>query len=145
VLDRVSRSIGIFGSFRPWVVWLLLAAAVVGTLVPAPLARCAVRAGRLRGADHPLSGVWRAATLAGLLAALVWVLLGAFSYSTSMSTSGISGPSLRLRESAGPSLLAAVGLTAARLSLGYLATSIAAGLRPGVGLSAGLAFPRSSG
>jgi hypothetical protein len=140
----VSRSIGIFGSFRPWVVWLLLAAAVVGTLVPAPLARCAVRAGRLRGADHPLSGVWRA-TLAGLLAALVWVLLGAFSYSTSMSTSGISGPSLRLSESAGPSLLAAVGLTAAWLSLGYLATSIAAGLRPGVGLSAGLAFPRSSG
>jgi hypothetical protein len=39
-----------------------------------------------------------------------------------------------------PSLLAAVGLTAAWLSLGYLATSIAVGLRPVVGLSAGLRF-----
>ena len=123
-LDRVSRSIGIFDSFRPWVVWLLLAAAVVGTLLPALRARRAVRAGRLGGADYPLSGVWRAA-LAGLLAALAWVLLGAFSYST--SASGTLGHLTSLSESAGPSLLAAAGLTAAWLSLGYLATSIAVG------------------
>jgi hypothetical protein len=120
-----SDSIGIFGSFRPWIVWLMLAAAVAGTLLPALLARRAVRAERIRGADYPLSGVWRA-TVTGLVAALGCVLLGAFSYTTSSATlAGFHRLSFHQSDSAGPSLLAAAGLTAAWLSLGYLATAIA--------------------
>ena len=127
----VSDSIGIFGSFRPWIVWLMLAAAVAGTLLPALLARRAVRAERIRGADYPLSGVWRAA-VTGLVAALVCVLLGTFSYMassyTAYSTSSVAlrGLSFHQSDSAGPSLLAAAGLTAAWLTLGYLATAVAA-------------------
>ena len=136
--SSVSHSVGIFGSFRPWIVWLMLATAVVGTLLPALIARRAERSGRSgrkRGADYPLPGVWRA-TLTGLLTALAVVLLG--SLSDTQSTSSSFGPpgsssSLHDRLSAGPSLLAAAGLTAVWFSLCYLATSIATrSARPGL-------------
>jgi hypothetical protein len=133
--SNVSHSIGIFGSFRPWIVWLILAAAVVGTLLPALMARRAERSGRMRGVDYPLPGVWRA-TLTGLLTALAVVLLGALSDTQSTSLSfgpADSGSSLHDRLSAGPSLLAAAGLTAVWFSLCYLAASIATrSARPGL-------------
>jgi hypothetical protein len=117
-----SYSIGIFGSFRPWIVWLLLAAAVVGALAPALLARRAARAGHRGSAHNPLTGVWRAA-VTGLLTATAAVLLGALSYTA--SGAGFADGPVHTSASAGPSLLAAAGLTAAWLSTGYLVASVA--------------------
>jgi hypothetical protein len=117
-----SHSIGIFGSFRPWIVWLLLAAAVAGALVPALLARRAARAGHRGSARYPLTGVWRAA-VTGLLTATAAVLLGALSYTA--SGAGFADTPVHTSASLGPSLLAAAGLSAAWLSTGYLAASVA--------------------
>ena len=120
--DAASHSIGIFGSFRPWIVWLLLAAAVAGALAPALLARRAARAGHRSIAHYPLTGVWRAA-VTGLLTATAAVLLGALSYTA--SGAGFADSPVHTSASAGPSLLAAAGLTAAWLSTGYLVASVA--------------------
>ena len=142
--SSVSHSVGLFGSFRPWIVWLILAAAVAGTLLPALMARRAERSGgsgrsgcsgRRSGAGYPLPGVWRAA-LTGLVTALAVVLLGTLSYAQSTSSAfGPPGSSSSLQESlsAGPSLLAAAGLAAVWFSLCYLAASIAMrSARPGL-------------
>jgi hypothetical protein len=119
---KVAGNIGILGSFRPWVVWLLVAAAVVGVLVSALLARRSVRVGRLASADYSPVKVWRA-TAGGLVVACAVVLLGALTYSGSSGGAGSS--SLRFAATAGPSLLAAAGLTALWLSAGYLVASLA--------------------
>lgn len=117
----VSHGVGVFGSFRPWIVWLLLAGAVAGVLVPALLARRAARGGHVSSTDYPLTGAWRA-TVTGLLTAVAVVLLGTLSYT--VSSSGFP-ESLDSTASAGPSLLAAAGLTALWLTLGYLAAAVA--------------------
>lgn len=127
-----SVGYGLFGSNRPWIVWLLLASAVAGTVAGALLAsRAATRSGHPGGASnaapdprpsYPVAGVWRA-TVTGLVAAVAVVLLGAFSYS--ISTFAHAATFIRTDGSAGPSLLAAAGLTAAWLSLGYLVASLA--------------------
>jgi hypothetical protein len=119
--DDVSHGMGVFGSFRPWIVWLLFAAAVAGLLVPALLARRAARGGRLSGAGYPLTGAWRA-TVTGLLTAIAVVLLGELSYV--VSSSGFP-EAIHSSGSAGPSLLAGAGLTALWLTIGYLVTSVA--------------------
>ena len=119
---NTSHSIGIFGSIRPWILWLLLGAAAAGVLVPALLARRAQRAGRAYGSDYQLAGIWRPA-VAGLASACAVIPLGSLSYTS--STSGIQGASLNIDASAGTNLFAAAGLTAAWLCLGYLATSMA--------------------
>jgi hypothetical protein len=117
----VSHDMGVFGSFRPWILWLLVAAAVAGVLVPALLARRAARAGRLSGANYPVTGAWRA-TVTGLLTAIAVVLLGTLA---SAASSSDFAETVKSSTSAGPSLLAAAGLTALWLTLGYLVTSIA--------------------
>jgi hypothetical protein len=142
----VSQSVGIFGAYRPWIVWLLLAAAVAGVLVPALLARRAyprgrvssgrvssgrVSSGPVSSTGFPLTGGWRA-TVTGLLTATAVVLLGAMSYTISSSGSG-PADAFSSRASVGPSLLAAAGLTAVWLTLGYIAACVAVrrGGRPG--------------
>jgi hypothetical protein len=91
-------------------------------LATALLARRAARAGHCSSARYPLTGVWRAA-VAGLLTATAAVLLGALSYTASIA--GFAGTPVHTSASFGPSLLAAAGLTAAWLSAGYLAASVA--------------------
>jgi hypothetical protein len=115
-----TYSVGIFGSHRVWIVWLLLAAAVVGTLVPALLAR-------LDRIDLPVTGAWRGA-VAGLAVGVAEVLLGELSAVSSTSgvvTFSAAGGSYHETVSAGPSLLAAAGLSALWLTLGYLAAAVA--------------------
>lgn len=115
-----TYSVGIFGSHRVWIVWLLLAAAVAGTVVPALLAR-------LDSIDLPITGAWRAA-VTGLAVGVAEVLLGEISAASSTSgvvTFSAAGGSFYETVSAGPSLLAAAGLSALWFALGYLAAAVA--------------------
>lgn len=114
---REGQSAGLFGVFRPWIVWLLLGAAVASVLIPPLLA---MRRRRGDTAGYPLAGVWRA-VVAGLAIAVAVVLFDALSYADTSAgyfTSG--GSSTGTSASFGPSLLAAAGLTAAWLTAGYL-------------------------
>ena len=95
-------------------------AAVAGTLVPALLAR-------LDSIDLPVTGAWRAA-VTGLAVGVAEVLLGEISAASSTSgvvTFSAAGGSFHETVSAGPSLLAAAGLSALWFALGYLAAAVA--------------------
>jgi len=117
--DVRSYDIGIAASHRPWIVWLLLAAALLGTLAPTLL----VKRGMLakRGEDYRWQQVWRA-TAIGTLSAVAVVLLGTLSLSGYTSSHGFS---FRSDLSLGPNLLAAAGLTAVWVCVAYLAVSFA--------------------
>ena len=133
-------SAGLFGEHRPWIVWVLLAVAILGTAAPVLLAR-RTRRFAVRAEDVPLLGVWRPAVL-GAAAAAAAVLLGRLSatMSTSFGGAGATGTGSETG-SVGPSLLASIGLTALWFCAGYLAISLAAGNRPsrGGGARLGLA------
>jgi len=126
VPTNTGASVGLFGSDRPWGVWLLLLAVLIGTLAPAVLAR---RGGRfaVNPADYRSNGAWRSVLL-GIVTALVVTLLGALSLSVGVGMGGGTATSvdgLSVTEAFGPSLLGAIGLTALWFLLSYMAVSLA--------------------
>ena len=130
---NTGASVGLFGGDRPWGVWLLLLAVLIGTLAPAVLAR---RGGRfaVNPADYRSDGAWRSVLL-GVVTALVVTLLGALSLSVGAGMGGGTGTSvdsLSVTEAFGPSLLGAIGLTALWFLLSYMAVSLALQNSPAV-------------
>lgn len=120
-----SYDLGLFASHRPWGLWLLLLAVLIGTVAPAILARRGARFAANRD-DFLPNGAWRSVLL-GIGAALLVTLLGALELTTGVD---IAGPgSYSDTESFGPSLLAAIGLTALWFLLSYMAFSLSLGHR----------------
>ena len=80
--------IGLFGDSRPWLVWLLIGEAVVGTVFPWILVRTRRRA--VEPTAFAPSQVWRAALLGGVGAFLI-ATLGQASLSGSVSMAAVIG------------------------------------------------------
>jgi hypothetical protein len=117
--------IGLFTSHRPWGLWLLLLAVLIGTAAPALLAR---RGGRfaVNRDEYVPNNAWRSALL-GVVVALAVTLLGALELS--MGTDVAGAGSFGVTESFGPSLIAAVALTALWFLLSYIVLSLSLGHR----------------
>jgi hypothetical protein len=123
-----GTSFGLLSGHRPWGLWLLLLAVVIGTAAPAVLARRARGTGRfaVRPQDYPPAGAWRAVLL-GLAFALVLTLLGTLELSQSLSGGGGDFGNFGATLQFAPSMFAALGLTALWCLIGYLAVSLSQG------------------
>ncbi|MBR7829723.1 hypothetical protein KDK95_25680 [Actinospica sp. MGRD01-02] len=117
---------GLFAGHRPWGVWLLLLAVIIGTSAPALLARRGTARFAVDRADYTPNGAWRSVLLGGV-AALAITLLGTLALTMNAGLEGVGV--LSVTESFGPSLLAAVGLTALWFLLSYLVLSFSLGHR----------------
>ena len=129
-LNGTKASFGLFSPHGEWIVWLLFAVAVIGTLAPVLLGRRFSRFA-VRGEDYPLSGFWRPIVI-GALGALVVVVVGALSMKIAMSL-GTAGD-MAVSASIGPNLFVALGVVALWFLFGYLAIALATrSPRPGDG------------
>ena len=118
--------LGLFAAHRPWGVWLLLLAVVIGTAAPALLARRGTARFAVDRADYAPNGAWRSLLL-GAVVALATTLLGALALTVNAGLEGVGV--LSVTESFGPSLLAAVCLTALWFLVSYMGLSFSLGHR----------------
>jgi hypothetical protein len=113
-----GAKIGLFGNSRPWMIYVLLATAVVGTLLPWFLVRTRRRV--VQSAAFSPGQVWRSALL-GALAGLFAAVLGQVSES---GTSGFEAMGISIKAGLTYSVIGAVVAGAVWCAAGYLAVSL---------------------
>ncbi|MBS2965082.1 hypothetical protein KGA66_18640 [Actinocrinis puniceicyclus] len=113
-----GTKIGLFGNSQPWMIYVLIAAAVAGTLLPWFLVRTRRRV--VQSAAFAPAQVWRAAVF-GAVAGLVATLLGQASLS---GLYGIGGMDISAKVGLTYSMIGAVVAGAVWCAAGFLAVAI---------------------